>query len=581
MTSLKAELDLGLTNADRAADSVAVIPTSRQLPRAVSVTEPRGVVYTRRWIVELILDLAGYRPQEDLARRYVVEPSAGEGAFLVPIIERLLESLTKHGRPLLDAQDSIRAYELDPAAASHAIQLAMAEVVAHGASFSEAKRLAEGWVTVGDYLTESPRDRRADLVVGNPPYIRYDDIPVEALETYRRMYPTMVGRGDIYVGFIEAGLRQLMDGGVLGFICADRWMRSAYGAQLRHLISRGFAVEAVIEMHDAQAFDDNVAAYPAVVLIRRTPQRSLLVASAGSDAGPFDQQGSLADALVAHARGRQSAVPGFTATTVDRWFSGTSPWPALEPHKLNVLQRLEERFAPLEDELTGTRVGIGIATGADRIFVTTDHDLVESDRLIPLAMTADTRSGILRWSGHYLVNPWAVGGGLVNLETYPRLRDYLEKREPELRRRHIAQRLPRYWYRTIDSLDPKLTSRSKLYFPDMKLVSNPVLDQGETYPHHNLYYITSEAWDLEVLGGLLLSRVAQLFIEAYCVKMRGGTLRFQAQYLRRIRIPDPATLNAGTAAQLRTAFRTRDADAATVAAIRAYDIADMATVMAC
>jgi adenine-specific DNA-methyltransferase len=45
---------------------------------------------------------------------------------------------------------------------------------------------------------------------------------------------------------MEAGLRQLADGGVLGFICADRWMRAAYGAQLRQLISSGFAVEAVI-----------------------------------------------------------------------------------------------------------------------------------------------------------------------------------------------------------------------------------------------------------------------------------------------------------------------------------------------
>jgi adenine-specific DNA-methyltransferase len=580
MTSFQAELDLGPTDPDRVAASDAVILPSGQ-PRAVSVTEPRGVVYTRRWIADLILDLAGYRPHDDLAERYVVEPSAGEGAFLLPVIQRLVESLTKQGRPLLDARNSIRAYELDAAAASRAVQLATAELVAHGASSLEARRLAEGWVTVGDYLTESPRDRRADLVVGNPPYIRYDDIPSEALESYRRMYPTMVGRGDIYVGFIEAGLRQLTDGGVLGFICADRWMRSAYGAQLRNLISSGFAVEAVIEMHDAPAFEDEVAAYPAVVLIRRTAQRSLLVASASSEAAPMVGGRSLADALIAQADGHRPAVPGFTAATVDRWFSGTSPWPALEPRKLSVLQRLEARFAPLEDKLTGTKVGIGIATGADRVFITADQDLVEPDRLVPLAMTADTRSGTLQWSGHYLVNPWAIGGGLVDLEVYPRLRDYLHEREPELRRRHIAQRVPRYWYRTIDPLDRKLTSRPKLYFPDMKLVSNPVLDHGDTYPHHNLYYIISESWDLEVLGGLLLSRVAQLFIEAYCVKMRGGTLRFQAQYLRRIRVPDPATLDSDTCARLRAAFRTRDADAATVAAIEAYGIADLATVIAC
>jgi len=110
----------------------------------------------------------------------------------------------------------------------------------------------------------------------------------------------------------------------------------------------------------------------------------------------------------------------------------------------------------------------------------------------------------------------------------------------------------------------------------MKLASNPVLDKGETYPHHNLYHLTSKDWDLEVLGGLLLSRVAQLFIEAYCVKMRGGTLRFQAQYLRRIRVPSPEGLPESLCHQLRQAFRTRDAAAATAAAVEAYGIADFA-----
>ena len=153
-----------------------------------------------------------------------------------------------------------------------------------------------------------------------------------------------------------------------------------------------------------------------------------------------------------------------------------------------------------------------------------DPAVVESDRTVPLAMTADIRQGALRWSGHYLVDPWKRDGGLVDLGTYPRLRAYLQERREELERRNIAQRIPRDWYRTIDRVHHELTGQPKLYFPDMKLTSNPVLDPGETYPHHNLYYLTSQAWDLEVLGGLLLSRVAQLFIEAYCVKMRGGTL---------------------------------------------------------
>jgi hypothetical protein len=77
---------------------------------------------------------------------------------------------------------------------------------------------------------------------------------------------------------------------------------------------------------------------------------------------------------------------------------------------------------------------------------------------------------------------------------------------------------------------------------------------------------------MEVLGGLLLSRIAQAFIEAYCVRMRGGTLRFQAQYLKQIRLPDPASIKTDVAERLRNAFRERDVDAATSAAASAYGI---------
>ena len=106
----------------------------------------------------------------------------------------------------------------------------------------------------------------------------------------------------------------------------------------------------------------------------------------------------------------------------------------------------------------------------------------------------------------------------------------------------------------------------------MKAAAHPVLDHGDYYPHHNLYFVVSEAWDLEVLGGLLLSDVANLFVGAYCVKMRGGTYRFQAQYLRKIRVPGPATVPEPAREALRTAFRTRDREAASAAAWPLYGV---------
>ncbi len=542
--------------------------------------EAKGVVYTKSWVVDLILDLAGYRPERDLASFRAVEPSAGEGAFLLPMIRRLLLSLAAHGRPITDARQAIHAYELDGRAAALVISMAEHELRQHGIDPVTALSIANGWVTVGDYLLASPEEGACDFVVGNPPYIRYDDLPEGAFAAYRSIYPTMVGRGAIYIGFIEAGLRQLGDEGVLVFICADRWMRSAYGAELRQLVAATSSLDVVIEMHNAPAFENEVSAYPAIIVLRKGSQGDAIVANADATAGPDVHDRNLAEAIVRLADEKIHNLKGFSATRMTRWFSGRDPWPSLEPAELVLLQTLEERVLPLEDPTTGTKVGIGVATGNDRVYVTTNSAIVEPSRLLPLAMAADTRSGTLKWSGHYLVDPWDENG-LVDLDDYPLLRAYFDDHEVDLVKRNIAKKNSHTWFRTIDRVNHRLTTRHKLYFPDMKMVSNPTLDRGETYPHHNLYYLISDSWDLEVLGGLLLSRIAQLFIEAYCVKMRGGTLRFQAQYLRRIRVPEPTSVSGDLAGRLRIAFQNHDAQAATEAAIEAYGISEFAELLGC
>ncbi|MGH3249058.1 MAG: hypothetical protein ACRDOI_23025 [Trebonia sp.] len=260
-----------------------------------------------------------------------------------------------------------------------------------------------------------------------------------------------------------------------------------------------------------------------------------------------------------------------TAHRLPHWFDGGEFWPTGSPARLALIEALNDRFAPLDDPATGTRVSIGVASGADKVYITKDPNVVEPDRILPLAMRRDLMSGTFRWQGNYLVNPWADDGSLVPLADYPRLAAYLSS-HPEIRQRHVAKNAGDSWYRTIDKVHAKLTGRPKLLLQDMKAHIHPVLEPGGHYPHHNLYYVVSDTWDIEVLGGILLSRIAQAFIEAYCVRMRGGTLRFQAQYLKRIRVPQPDEIAPATQDALRTAFRDRDVEAATLAAAVAYGI---------
>jgi len=373
----------------------------------------------------------------------------------------------------------------------------------------------------------------------------------------------MTGRSDVYVGFVERSLQLLRPDGKLGFICVDRWMRNQYGADLREYVTRSCVVETVIPLHEADVFETSVLAYPSIFVLR----------AAG---GPLAADAPQAESDRQHARTndtvkrsppalRKSGGREVSSGGRDFWASGT-------PAHLEMITDLERRFPLLEGSARRTRVGIGVATGCDQVFITADGNLVERECLMPIVRPRDLAKTAFAVGSHFLVNPWKPSGDLVDLNAYPRLLRYLKSHEGRLRERHTARSRPEQWYRTIDRIRPGLLERTKLLIPDLKVSSEPVIDEGTSYPSHGLYYIVSEEWDLEVLGGLLLSDVSNLFVSGYGIQMRGGTYRFQAQYLRKIRVPGPGSVRQALRRQLATAFILRDRESATAAAARVYGL---------
>ncbi len=556
----------------------------------VLVKPSLGAVYTRAWVVELLLDLAGYAAPRNLVDTRAVEPSAGEGAFLLPMVARLLASCRAQCRPWLDCLDSLRGYDVDGTALRQCRRKLLQLLQAAGVSDTDTEVLLNAWLVEADYLLlvgrttasaarapqlfDEPAPAGVDFVLGNPPYVRVESIPEPLNAQYRQLFPTMRGRADLYVGFYEAALRQLRPGGVCAFICADRWMVNQYGEMLRRYIASGFAVETLLEMHQTAAFEEEVSAYPAISVIRRAPQGAAVVASATNDLEQVPSARIVEHLTTARQATSTSVLPGLTAARVPEWFPAGEPWTRTTPARTALLAYLEQHFEPLVSVATGTRVGIGVATGADAVFFTTNPDQVEPAHQLRLARPADVRTGQLAWSGQWLITPWHQGK-LVDLSQRPRLHAHLATHRAQLEGRHVAKKNPAAWHRTIDKVDEQLYRQPKLYIPDIKNTLFPVLDRGETYPDHNLYFIASDGWDLEVLGGLLLSNVGTFFVECYGVRMRGGYLRMQAQYLRKIRVPVPAAITLAQADALRQAFRTRDVAAATAAAVAVYGIAHL------
>lgn len=531
-----------------------------------SGTEERGAIFTRKEVVDFVLDLVEYVPSKALQKRSLLEPSFGGGDFLLPAIDRLLDSwrrAQRNGDPPPSLDNCIRAVELHRSTFDKTRRAVISRLSEEGLDPTEAERLASLWLIQGDYLlVKLPAE--FDFVIGNPPYVRQELIPAPLLQEYRKRFATLYDRADLYVPFIERSLKLLSQGGKLSFICADRWIKNRYGAPLRALVASKFHLRAYVDMVDTPAFHSDVIAYPAITVIERALRGSTYVAER-PDTSPRNLK-LLSKALNGKAK---SEFPG--VYKLDGVTNGAEPWLLNRSTLTDLVRRIESSYSTLEE--AGCKVGIGVATGADQAFIGKFTDLdVEEDRKLPLVMTRDILSGRVEWRGHGVINPFTDEGPLVDLKAYPRLAAYLERHREAIVARHVARKDTTRWFRTIDRITPSLSQRPKLLIPDIKGKAQVVYESGRLYPHHNLYFVTSDAWELRALQAVLLSGLTRLFIATYSTKMRGGFLRFQAQYLRRIRLPQWDSVPEAMRNRLSEAGVNLDTDAANSAVADLYNL---------
>ncbi len=521
---------------DGANDSA--LPLSDEVVSAINALadnrkeKSHGSIYTRSEVVQFILDLLDYKPSEPLRSKRILEPSFGGGDFLLPIIDRLIDSLQLDGQGLSyeSIANCIFGIELHKETFIKTSRKVVGYLVERGFDERTACLLADAWLKQGDFLLE-PLESNFDFITGNPPYVRQELIPGPLLSEYKLRYTTLFDRADLYIPFIERSLNLLLSTGSLGFICSDRWMKNRYGGLLRSLVSREFHLAVYVDMVGTNAFTEEVTAYPAITVFNRTSGEKTSIVHR-----PPISSSSLSEIATAIATNNPGSAPGlFRKASIQQ--CGTEPWILEASDRIALLRRLEKDYPSIED--VGCRVGIGVATGADRHFIAPYESLaVEPDRKLPLATTKDISSGQVKWRGLGVINPFEEDGRLVDLEQYPLLKSYLEARKNDIAGRHCAKKSPDRWYRTIDRIWPDLAKEPKLLIPDIKGEAHIVYERGELYPHHNLYYVTSTEWNLHALQAVLLSSITKLFIAAYSTQMRGGYLRFQAQYLRRLRLPD-------------------------------------------
>lgn len=116
-------------------------------------------------------------------------------------------------------------------------------------------RVAPPGALVGDFFAY-PLAERFDTIIGNPPYVRFQDIHAE---TKRRLDCGMFdGRSNLYLFFIEKAVRHLAPGGELIFIVPRDFIKLTAARRLNEFLYAEGTITDFIETGDTRIFVDAV-----------------------------------------------------------------------------------------------------------------------------------------------------------------------------------------------------------------------------------------------------------------------------------------------------------------------------------
>ena len=435
-------------------------------------------VYTRVDMAQRILDEIGWHVKADLSRARLLEPSAGNGVFVLEAAHRLLSAHARgHGNLRNeDLRDRIVAFELLEAEAAVGRRALEKLLRSHGFDTEQARALAATWLRTGDFLLSASSLGTFTHVAGNPPYSRWSRIPPGLRRSYEEIVPRHAAKGDLFLPFLDFGIDLLDDSGKLGFLCSDRWKFMAFAADFRK--SRLPSVDILLdETVKANAvYQRSVDIYPSILMLSKR-------------ATPSEQQAD-------QSRGNTLAQLGF-------------------------------------------EIRVGPALGCTPAYVLEPgEDDVEAEILAPFLRASDLRGGVISDTGRRIVCMHGDDGRLLDVKDHVLLGLRLERFKHQLSSRSIVTKHRAAWYRPIDTVQAKRWSKPKLLIPELSKHPRAVLDASGAVPSHGIYAILprNDDADIEALAAKLEGEGLLRAVEGIAPKVKGGYLRCYKSILEQIRI---------------------------------------------
>jgi type I restriction-modification system DNA methylase subunit len=518
------------------------------------VRRSKGIFYTPGFLVHHIVSNLIRRHEASCADTcpLVVDLACGSGTFLVAALEDMATRRQWRAR----AAQSIVGLDSDGRAVEAARLNLVAKCISKGLinpvptlGLLEYDLLAEG--TEGRMIQTLLPEEGVDIVVGNPPYIKYETLSKDYdSNVLKRHFDLGSQRTDSYMLFVEASMKLLKPGGFCGLVLPTPFLQSSSAGHLRAWVSEHADVLEIVDFQDQPVFQ-NVGVYVCIVLFRkRDPRNPPPHVAVGKiyqlSATPSAQ---LAKLSVAEELGDETQEVFHIAQP-----RTSKPWVLRNQIEQAILNVMSNASTSLGE--SGLEICQGVKTGADDVFVGEQDGKsqlrsafggqVELEISIPFLRSRDLKRWFTRPRAQLIypydrettrVMPWTR-----LLKEFPKCAAYLEAHRPLLTSRKSLKN--ENWYELIRPRAATVfATDQRLFIGELSL--RPTVTESEgintaiagSTGGGSWIVLKNVQYDKRSLMAYLNSSVVEWSLRQVASVRRGGWLVIEQRVLETILLP--------------------------------------------
>ncbi len=396
-----------------------------------------------------------------------------------------------------------------------------------------------------------------DCIIGNPPYIRQEQIK-DIKPLLQKQYPGFYNStADIYTYFFALSYHLLKEKGFNAFITSNKYARAKYGAQLRELLLKKTTIVSYMELNALKVFESAAVDTSIMSFIKQEPPKE----SGFKYYEPTpDDKNDLKSARPLPMRQNALSTESFI-------FANAS--------FLDLRGKMESVGAPLKD--WDIQINYGIKTGANEAFIIptekreeilnackTQEERKRTETLIkPILRGKDIKRYSYEWTDLWVIFiPWHFPNtnNPKNMEEneqdfsihYPIIYSHLLSHKDKLLKRNKDETGKRYEWYCLQRWAANYYQdfeKEKIVYPETSQGAYFIYENSGIFLEKTAFMIVSDAYNLKLLTALLNSKLITFYFKNFC----GGCILGKSGYqynkhaLEKIPIPQITKSNKPTA----------------------------------